>query len=381
MNRRSFIKFGLGCAAGLIFFGLPELKRPPFPPAQGSPYCRPLEERGLKLVAVGDIMAHLPVTNSALQADGSYDFRPCFQYLRPLFRGADLVMGNLETPLAGGRPEGYPTFNAPDELAEALSWAGFTALSVANNHSLDQGWAGLERTVKELQRRRLIPLGAAATEAEAARPRLFEAAGLAVGLTAYTYGVNFGSYRYPRGESWRLNFVKPEAMAADLAALKKAGADFSVVNVHFGQEYQRRPNREQLALVDFLFEAGADLVIGHHPHVAQPALARAGAAGEKAAVFSLGNFISNQRDRYTDQGLMISLNLGFDRRGRKSLAGLTVEQTRCVKRWLDGRRVYRVLPSLRALEEPQAYGLTETEYQLLAADQLAMSAHLVNYEP
>ena len=325
-------------------------------------------------------MAHLPVTNSARQEDGSYDFRPHFQYVKPFFRNADLVIGNLETPLAGGRLSGYPAFNAPDELADALKWAGFNALTLANNHSLDKGWKGLQRTVEVVNEQGFLYTGAYLSAEDRAASRIFQAAGVSVGLLSYTYGVNTGIYKYPDGETWRLDFVNEELMSADLITLREAGADFSVVNVHFGDEYQRKPNKKQLALVAALFEAGADLVIGHHPHVVQPGSLRSGPDGDQAAVFSLGNFISNQRDRYTDQGLMLTVRLSLDHFGQKYLGPIVLHQTRCIRRIVDGRATYRVLPVQEAMENPAAYGLTLKEGLLLAADHEAMSRHLVDYE-
>ena len=386
MNHRLLSKWALAAMLAVLLWlwsGWPQSPAPPPRPeppewAQGSA-CPPTDGRTLTLVAVGDIMMHTPVSQSAHQPDDSYDFRPHFQYVRPIFQNADLVLGNLETPLAGGPLSGYPAFNGPDDLIDSLKWAGFSALTLANNHSLDKGWKGLQRTAELVRDRDIMYVGAYLSAEDRARPRIFSAGGLKVGLLGYTYGVN-GGWEYPGGESWRLNFVDEEIMRADLAALKAAGADFMVVNVHFGDEYQRKPNRRQLALTQSLFEAGADLIIGHHPHVIQPGVLRhRGADGDQAAVFSLGNFISNQRDRYTDQGLMVTAHLSIDHQGRKSLGPLVLHQTRCARRLVEGRTTYRVLPVYEALQSPGAYGLSPVEADFLARDQLDMSRHLVDY--
>jgi poly-gamma-glutamate synthesis protein (capsule biosynthesis protein) len=323
-------------------------------------------------------MVHQPVVKSALGADGLYDFRPHYQYVRPFFKNADLVVGNLETPLAGGRYSGYPLFNAPDDLADALKWAGFSALNLANNHSLDRGWAGLARTVEVLKERGLIYMGAFTGPADRAAPRLFSAAGVTVGLSGYTYGVNV-PLNYPNEETWRLNLADEKIIEADQSALKEAGADYTVVNLHFGEEYRRTPTAGQINLVENLFAAGVDLIIGHHPHVVEPARLRPGTGGGQAAVFSLGNFISNQRFPYTNQGLMLEVSLGFDPAGRKIMGPLILHQTRCLRRVVAGRPTYRVLPTYAALRNPGAYGLAPGETALLAADQLALSRHLLNY--
>ncbi|MDR0881395.1 MAG: CapA family protein [Candidatus Adiutrix sp.] len=386
MRRRDFIKWAATTVAALSVWAAPgslQLRRPK---RRLVTACDPAGERRLTMMATGDIMMHLPVSQSALQPDGHYDFRPHLQYVRPLFRNADLVMGNLETPLAGGPLHGYPAFNGPDELIDSLKWAGFSALTLANNHSLDQGWKGIFRTAEVVRQGGLIYVGAYLSAEDRARARLFSAHGVTVGLTGYTYGVN-GGWQYPKGESWRLNFVDETAMAAEVQGLGEAGADFIVVNIHFGDEYHREPNRKQLALAEALFEAGADLIIGHHPHVVQPGRVQLGRVHNggpesgRAAVFSLGNFLSNQRDRYTDQGLMVTAVLSLDSQGRKHLGPLVLHQTRCIRRVVEGKTTYRVLPVYEASQNPAAFGLTAAEAAFLARDHQDMSRHLVDYQP
>lgn len=378
MNRRRFLKLaGLSLlTAGL--WAAPGLHRPSVPGRTTATACPPVEERGLRLIAVGDIMMHTPVSASALQPDGGYDFRPHFKYIRPIFKNYDLVLGNLETPLAGGALSGYPAFNGPDELTDGLKWAGFSALTLANNHSLDKGWKGLYRTAELVRERGFKYVGAYLSAEDRAEARLVSAGGVTAGLLGYTYGVN-GAIKYPNDETWRLNVVDQDIILADLAGLKAAGADFAIINIHFGDEYHRVPNKKQLDLVDALFQGGADLIIGHHPHVVQPGLVRMGPDGGRGAVFSLGNFLSNQRDRYTDQGLMVSATLGFDHLGRKTMGPMVLHQTRCVRRVVNGRPTYRVLPVREALADPEAYCLTPTEADILGTDHLAMAKHLVDY--
>ncbi len=384
MNRRDFLKWAVFSAAAVSVWAAPWGHRPPVsrspvPRRKVVTACAPSEERRLTVMAVGDIMMHLPVSQSARATEGGFDFRPHFQYVRPLFKNADLVIGNLETPLAGGDLRGYPSFNGPDELTDGLKWAGFSALNLANNHSLDQGWKGLHRTAEVVRERGLMYFGAYLGDEDRREPRLFSAGGVTVGMSGYTYGVN-GAWKYPNGESWRLNFVDEEAMVGEARTLRGAGADFVILNIHFGEEYQRVPNRKQLALVEALFAAGVDLVIGHHPHVVQPGLLRPGGPdGAQAAVFSLGNFISNQRDRHTDQGLMVTATLGLDFKGRKSLGPVVLHQTRCIRRIVDGRTTYRVLPVYEAVRNPGAYGLTAEEAEFLSRDHLALAKHLVEY--
>lgn len=378
MNRRRFLKLAGLSTLSLSLWAAPWPFHPQVPPRSLGATCPPAENRALSFLAVGDIMMHTPVTGSALEGDGNYNFKPHFKYVRPLFQNYDLVMGNLETPLAGGEVGGYPAFNAPDALAADLQWAGFKALTLANNHSLDRGWKGLFRTAEMVRDQGLMYVGAYLSAEDRAQPRIYSANGVKAGLLGYTYGVN-GGLKYPDGETWRLNIIEKDLILGDIGTLKEAGADFVIINLHFGDEYQRVPNKAQLSLVDSLFQGGADLIIGHHPHVVQPGLIRPSPEGGQAAVFSLGNFLSNQRDQYTDQGLMVSASLGFDYFGQRVLGPLTLHQTRCVRRIIDGRTTYRVLPVYEATLNPEAYGLNQEEMALLTQDHLDMSRHLVDY--
>ena len=405
MRRRDFLKAALvsaGAGATLVTLGLwpfeplaTELpqKPKPLPPEPGTTEpgttepgttepeviaCSPQDIQGMTLMAVGDIMAHTPVTKSAKKGDGTFDYRSHFKYLRPLFQNADVVMGNLETPLGGGPYRGYPLFNAPDQLATDLKWSGFSALNLANNHSLDQGWKGLARTAEVVAKNNLLYTGAFLSPEDRAQPRLFSAGGVTVGFLGYTYGANI-PVRYPKGESWRLNLAQPEVIIPDIQSLKSIGADFTVINIHFGNEYHLKPNKKQLKLVEALFAAGADLIIGHHPHVVQPGIMKVGGDGAQAAIFSLGNFISNQRDRHTDQALMVKANFSKDAEGRKVLGPIDLIQTRCIRRVVDGRLNYRVLPTRQAIDTPELYGLTLKDVKLLQQDYLALADRLVKY--
>ena len=394
MRRRDFLKAALvsaGAGATFATLGfwpsgplptqLGQNAPPPPPPEPTQPEiiaCPPQDIQGVTMIAVGDIMAHTPVTKSALKSDGTFDYRSHFKYLRPLFQNADIVMGNLETPLGGGPYRGYPLFNAPDKLAADLKWSGFSTLNLANNHSLDQGWKGLTRTAEVVSKNNLIYTGAFLSPEDKARPRLFSAGGVTIGFLGYTYGANV-PVRYPRGETWRLNLAQSEVIIPDIEGLKAAGADFTVINIHFGNEYQLKPNKKQLKLVDTLFAAGADLIIGHHPHVVQPGIIKVGPEGTQAAVFSLGNFISNQRDRHTDQALMVKAHFAKDAEGRKVLGPINLIQTRCIRRVVEGRLNYRVLPTRQAVANPELYGLTAKDAKLLQRDYLALADRLIKY--
>ncbi|WP_257308914.1 CapA family protein [Geothrix fuzhouensis] len=249
----------------------------------------------LRLVAVGDILMHQDVKASAEHA--SQGFPALWADLVPLFQGADLAFGNLETPVAPttGRP-GVPfQFNAPAALPAALRASGFTVLSTANNHAFDQGVKGVRETLDRLHAEHLVAVGSGEDQPRAEALQIVERQGLKVAFLGFTDLFNLNLNRKAT-EPW----VRPLDLEPALAAVREARprADLVVVSVHWGNEYQRQPTRRQRDIAKQLVAAGCDLLLGHHPHVLQPAeIVEAG--GRKALVaYSLGNFISNQDRMY-----------------------------------------------------------------------------------
>ncbi|MEZ5071872.1 MAG: CapA family protein [Bacteroidales bacterium] len=263
------------------------------------------QEHRLRLVFTGDIMGHDSQIASALATgDSGYDYLPNYQYLKPYLDGADLAVGNLEVTLAGEPYRGYPAFSSPDALADALQASGFDILITANNHALDRGRDGLERTLQQLDRRDLLHTGTFADTGQRNTyfPLLMEKNGIRIALLNYAYGTN----GIPDKPPTVINRIDTVQIRTDLEKARTAQPDFILVTMHWGNEYQRTENQEQRDLARFLFEHGADAVIGSHPHVVQPI--RGGEKGTLVA-YSLGNLISNQRDRYRDGGIAFELEL------------------------------------------------------------------------
>ena len=222
-------------------------------------------------IAVGDVMMHAPQVPGAYdKAAKRYNFDPFFEEVSPILKQGDWVIANLETPVAGPKfgYNGYPHFNAPVELAEALKNAGFNLITNANNHSLDQGAEGLLLTLKNLKALGLPYAGTAATQEEADSLLLSEKNGIVMGLLAYTYGTN--GIKIPTDKPYLVSLIDEQRIVQDIARLREAGADFITVSLHFGTEYKTSPNDSQKQLARSLIAAGADIIAGSHPHVVQP---------------------------------------------------------------------------------------------------------------
>lgn len=300
------------------------------------------------ILAVGDLMVHTPQLTSARVADG-YDFEPCFAPVAPRISAADLAIGNLETTLAGADRgyTGYPTFNSPDSFAAALVKSGFDVLTTANNHTLDRGPAGLTRTLDVLDELGAQHTGTARTAEEAGRILVAEVNGAKVAVLAYTYGMN--GFTAPSDKKWMVGVIDTDRMIADVKRARQLEPDLVIVSIHNGVEYQRQPSEAQKAVETAMIEAGADVVLGSHPHVIQPmetvaATWEDGSARTGFIIHSLGNFVSNQRERYRNTGLL--LELGFQKDMRSGITSLvTVEY---VPVWVDDTdeagKEHRVLP-------------------------------------
>jgi poly-gamma-glutamate synthesis protein (capsule biosynthesis protein) len=248
-------------------------------------------------VAVGDLLMHQDVKRAAREAEGG--FPSLWGDLKPLFRSADLVFGNLETPIAPttGGPGRPFVFNAPAELPEALKASGFSVLATANNHAYDQGPKGVVETLERLEAVGLVSVGSGRDRAQAESLRILERKGIRVAFLGFTDLFNINLNREGKGP-WVRPLKDEDALESVRAA--RALADLVVVSIHWGVEYEHRPRPRQREMAAKLIGAGADLIIGHHPHVLQP-LEWIESEGRKGAVaFSLGNFISNQDRKYAE---------------------------------------------------------------------------------
>lgn len=280
-----------------------------------APVSWPPAEGFVTLVAVGDVIIHSPMLTAAWEPRlRIYDYRPMFRHVKPDLQGADMAVAVLETVLGAGIAEysGYPRFNSPDAVAEALQWAGVDLVFTAHNHMLDHGTEALFRTVSQLDRIGMGHAGSAKSDAAKARVALMEANGVKVAFLSYTTITN--GFSVPASMPWAVNLYSQRAMADDVAAARDAGADFVIAALHAGVEYQRIPDASQRKIADQMVDAGVDIILGSHPHAVQPyeirRVARPDGSEKEAYIFySLGNFVSNQMWRFSDCGLMVWLSL------------------------------------------------------------------------
>lgn len=250
----------------------------------------PRRVRRFEIVATGDLLVHHPISRRAyVPATGAYDFRPMLARIRPIVRRAELALCHVETPIGAGRPSGFPHFNAPTELAEAIAWAGWDVCSTTSNHSLDQGQLGVNTTTQALDRAGVAHVGTSRSPSEARSIPILEAAGTRVAFLAYTQGTN----RIGAAQPWSVNAISLPRILSDARRARRRGADLVVVNLHWGEEYVHAPTNEQRTLARALLERRAvDVVVGQHAHVVQPIRKLSG----RFVVFGQGNLLSNQTE-------------------------------------------------------------------------------------
>lgn len=265
----------------------------------------------LTLIFAGDLMQHQGQIDAARTTRG-FDYSDCFKYVKEEISKADIAIGNLEVTLGGKPYAGYPTFSAPDEYLAAIKDAGFDVLTTANNHCLDRGKKGLERTLLMLDSLNLSHAGTYvnATARVHNYPLLIEQNGFRIALLSYTYGTNGIKVTAPNV----VNYIDREQISADIDSARLKRPDAIIACMHWGNEYQSLPSPEQASLADWLIEHGVTHIIGCHPHVVQPLELRTDSLRDVQHVvaYSLGNFISNMTGRRTDGGLVFKLELTKD---------------------------------------------------------------------
>lgn len=326
------------------------------------------EAVNISILCVGDIMAHSTNIKSAYNASsGTYDFSDNYEYVTPYIQQVDLALCNVETTFEGTAPRGYPTFNAPDQLASAMRGAGFDVAITSNNHMMDSGFSGMQRTLQVLRDQGFVTVGSR-YEGEKSYA-VTEVNGVKIGIVAYTYettgagdsGVTINGNRIGEDSqklinSFNYNELETtdyDKIKADIDGARSDGAEIVICYLHWGEEYQREPNSYQLKIAQKAADMGADMIFASHPHLLQKVDVVTSADGQSVPVFySMGNFISNQRQetlpsisnrRYTEQGMIAYVDVEY----MKGTGEILSETVKVLPTWVDryGSPIkYRIIP-------------------------------------
>lgn len=315
------------------------------------------KETTATVVNIGDIMVHSPQLNGAYVASkDEYDFSPFFKEVSPYFKNSDLAVGNLEVTFGGsewGKYTGYPAFNCPDSLADAIKNSGLNLLLTANNHSYDTGFHGLKRTVNVLKSRQLDFVGTKETLQDPSY-LVKNVNNINIGIADYTYETSgeladrkylngaiinkeandyINSFSYDRIEDF---FVDAKNT---VDSMKKDGAEYIVFYLHWGNEYKTKESIHQQRIAQRLCDIGVDMIIGGHPHVIEPIDLLTSSDGKHNTVclYSLGNAVSNQRQEimdscptgHTEDGMIFEFTL------KKTQKGVSLHSMDLTPTWVN----------------------------------------------
>lgn len=302
------------------------------------------QRQSLTLMFIGDVMGHGPQIRSAYNDEtNSYDYEDVFSRVSPLFGLADITIANLEVTLAGEPYTGYPQFSSPDELVDGLTSSGVNVLVTANNHTVDRGKHGIIRTIDVLTEKGIPYAGSYydAQHKDTTYPLIIEQNGIRLALLNYTYGTN----GIPVPSPTVVNLIDTALIRADYNKAQSLNVDEVIVCIHWGNEYQRTPAIQQLQLTRFMHDLGIRLVIGSHPHVIQRMEASfdTDTTEGRVAVYSLGNFVSNQRQQYRNGGAVVALNI-VKENGKTLINNAAHALVWVHTPIVNGKKLYRVLP-------------------------------------
>jgi len=309
----------------------------------------------LSLLFIGDIMGHDSQIRSAEDTlTGIYDYADVFRYIKDEISGAGISIANLEVTLAGPPFKGYPQFSSPVELAVACRDAGVDCLVTANNHSADRGKKGIINTINKLNSIGMRHTGTFQdkTARDNLYPLIIKKESTTIALLNYTYGINGKKPEEPV----IVNMLDKDLIGSDILKAKSKNPDLIIIFLHWGNEYDTIPSQNQTDLADYFFSLGADLIVGSHPHVIQKMVMVKSDTikRNRFLIYSLGNFVSNQRKPKTDGGAIVQINV------LKTSDSLEIITAGYYLTWVytpeeDNRKKYYILPCSKYENRPEFF--------------------------
>lgn len=324
----------------------------------------------IEIAATGDILIHKEILETQYDSESdSYDFKNTLQYVKEYLSNADLTISNLEGTVSGIENygfSGYPSFNAPDELADAMKWAGIDVVNNMNNHSLDRDIRGFYRTREVLEDRGFDIIGTRSSEADD-RYIIKDVKGIKVGIISYSYtmtaeggvrglnGIPISSEVYPLMNNFREDSLEEDFqnMKEEIDKMKSDGAEVIIFYMHWGEEYELEPNETQIKIAQFLANNGVDVIFSTHPHSLQPidVIKSDDGLHETSVIYSMGNFLSSQRSErienpYTEDGVIVFVKINKN----EDTGEIKVEYPTYIPTWVnwygkDDKLFYEVVPA------------------------------------
>lgn len=330
----------------------------------------------ITISAIGDMLVHNTVYQS-MKSNTGYDFHPMFEDIAPYISKSDFTIANLETVFAGAEMiySNYPMFNTPEQLGYAMkNTLGVDLVTTNNNHSLDRGIKGLNKTIEFLKEYGLDNVGTYITKEESESIFIKDINGANIAFISYTYGTNGNII--PQGKEYSVSLIDKNKILSDCKKAEESGADFIVSLLHWGNEYQQTPSSEQRELAKWIFEnTNSSLIIGNHPHVVQPIeeiiVEKDGQEKKGMVCYALGNFTGNQGKVYCDTGISVNISLKINKEDKFN--NNEIQQVSYFPTYIDSNafstgKGYRTLNMNKAIydyENNLDSLLTKAEYELM----------------
>src|SRR5690554_2507843 len=289
----------------IILFGCTTINNSNTLTSQDKKELEEYKEYEVSFVSCGDNLIHHTVYKSGYN-NGKYNFKPMLENVKPYINDFDIAFTNQETILGGSEIglSTYPRFNSPYEMGDALVDSGFNLISLANNHTLDRGEVAIKNSISYWQKQPVVYSG---SEIEnISHMKVFSKNNIKFAYIAYTYGTN--GIPVPQGKDYLVNLFSYDKAKNDIENIKSV-VDVIIVSMHWGNEYHKIPTSNQVEQANFLSQLGVDLIIGHHPHVIQPFDTIEFDGNKTFVIYSLGNFLSDQRGIDRLIGMAFSLDI------------------------------------------------------------------------
>ena len=338
----------------------------PVPTVTAVPTPRPGGLRSVRMRVVGDVMV-CENQLSVFKASG-YDFHPQFEYIKGVLSNADYTMANMEGTIGRYKEvaySGYPMFNAPETILQAVKDSGVDFLTLANNHMLDRWFDGMKNTVNLVEQFGFAHVGAYRTQQERNAPVIYEVNGIRIGFVAYTHSTNSIETKGvdPDAVTFGVPYLYKADIEGDVKRVRDAGAEVVIAFPHWGEEYVREPDENQLKYAKKLAAAGVDIILGSHSHEVQrmeylDGTDSSGRTRRVFVIYSLGNFLSDHIKQYCDNGIVLDFTINENADGTFSCDNVGYIPTYC---WQPERGDGRVLPIPQYLNNRPA-GMSDADY-------------------
>ena len=318
----------------------------------------PEKDELLTLIFSGDIMGHSPQYKAAYShKTNTFNYDVCFKYVKKYIESADFSFANLEVPIAGKPYSGYPNFSSPDALLDGLKYAGYDIIQTANNHALDKDRFGLERTIHQLDKRGLLHLGTYIdkNQRDSTYPLIIEKKGVRLAILNCTFGTNAHVVTEPNV----VNYIDTLEISRDIQKATDLGANFKIMTIHWGTEYELQANETQRILAQFFVNHGIQLIIGSHPHVVQNTeILYTKDSIPVPVYYSVGNSLSNQRNLNTNGGIMVKVEINTRTKSIKNTSYIPVYVHRGV---LNKVYQYHLIPTIDFVNNPLQFPINTAD--------------------